>query len=124
LRLIEDGKEAPPQFYDQPEIMPGSQFYWDAFGDLGSDRQFGMGIGPIPYSAIRRYADSWDIVSRDEFAFFYGIIRSLDAEYMKLANAPKDKNKAEMVPISDVENQHLLFDRLRTRANAAGKRNK
>jgi hypothetical protein len=98
-----------------PEVLEGAAFYWAAFGELTSERSFGMGVGPIPYSAIRAYADEYDMRSRDEFTFFLGIIQALDSEYIALANKT-DKDKTEMVPVDDIEQQHLLFDRLRARA--------
>jgi len=76
-------------------------------------------MGPIPYSSIRRYANEYEILSRDEFDFFHNILTSMDAEYLSMVN--KTKDKTEMVPISDVESQHLLFDRLRERANRSDK---
>jgi hypothetical protein len=97
-------------------------FYWDAFNNLTSERAFGMGVGPIPYSAIRRYADEFEIRSRDEFAFFSGIMQALDSEYLALINKPK--GEADMVPVTDVAEQHLVFERLRARANAAAKAKK
>jgi hypothetical protein len=81
-----------------------------------------MGVGPIPYSAIRNYAEQYDICGRDEFDFFCGIIQGLDTEYLALINKPKDK--ADMVPVSDVAEQHLVFERLRARANNAANRKK
>jgi hypothetical protein len=74
-----------------------------------------MSMGPIPYSAIRAYADEYDIVSRDEFSFFQSILQALDAEYMSLVNST-DK-KTDMIPISDVDEQHRMFARLKARAN-------
>jgi hypothetical protein len=80
-----------------------------------------MGLGPIPYSATRRYAEEREIIDRDEFDFFLRIIEGLDVEYLELNNASSKKDKAEMVPITDIDSQHLLFDRLRARANAKKK---
>jgi hypothetical protein len=73
-----------------------------------------MGMGPIPYSAIRQYAIDFEIVGRDEFDYFLGILRAMDAEYLSVANAP-DKS-TELVPISDVEEHHRMFRRLAARA--------
>jgi hypothetical protein len=78
-----------------------------------------MGVGPIPYSSIRRYADEYNITSRDEFDFFLSILGAMDAEYLSMVN--KSKDDKELVPVSDVESQHLLFDRLRERANRSDK---
>jgi hypothetical protein len=74
-----------------------------------------MGLGPIPYSAIRSYADGQGVRSCDEFAYFYDIIRALDAEYLLLANSA-NKDETKMVPISDVDEQHRMFARLKARA--------
>jgi hypothetical protein len=114
---VEDGKEPSPQFYEQPELSDDQFFYWTAFHQLTSDRQVGMGLGPIPYSAIRRYADEYDIVGRDEFQYFCGIIQAMDTEYLSIVNST-DKTK-EMVPVSDVEGQHRVFARLSERAKSA-----
>jgi hypothetical protein len=116
MKLVEDGKEPPSQLYEQPELSDVETYYWDAFHILGSERSIGLSLGPIPYSAIRFYAHECGIVSRDEFSFFLGIIQALDAEYMSLVNST-DKKKGEMVPISDIDEQHRMFARMKARAN-------
>jgi hypothetical protein len=115
LKLVDDGKEAPQQLYQQPELTDVESYYLDVFYILSSERSIGMSLGPIPYSAIRSYADEHDIVNRDEFDYFFGILRVLDAEYISLANS-SDKNKADMIPISEVDEQHRMFARLKARA--------
>lgn len=115
MKLIDDGKEPPQQLYEQPELTDVESYYLDAFYILSSERSIGMSLGPIPYSAIRSYADEQGIVSRDEFDYFSGILRALDAEYLSLVNSV-DKNKADMIPISEVDEQHRMFARLKARA--------
>jgi len=78
-----------------------------------------MGAGPIPYSAIRTYADEYGIVGHDEFSFFAGIINGLDGVYLEVSNkSTKEKEEAEMIPISDVQSTHQMFAKLRARAAA------
>lgn len=52
---------------------------YQAFLELSTDRQIGMGEGPIPWSSVVAYADRyfWDA---DELLY---VIRQLDTEYMK-----------------------------------------
>jgi hypothetical protein len=114
LKLIEEGKEPSQPFYEQPEILEAAEFYWQAFNELSSDRSMGMGLGPIPYSSIRAWADEHGVTGRDDFDFFHGVIRGVDTEFLAVMNAPKDKG--EMIPISDVESQHRMFARLKARA--------
>jgi hypothetical protein len=118
MKLIEDDKEPPSQFYDQPELSLDQVFYWDAFNDLSSERAIGMGIGPIPYSAVRNYAAEFNIVDRDEFDYFYGIMKAMDTEYLTIVNST-EKKETTMVPVSDVAEQHRLFERLKARAGVA-----
>jgi hypothetical protein len=114
--LVDEGKEPSPQLYEQPELKTEELFYWSAFQDLSSERALGTGVGPIPYSAIRRYADEFDIVGRDEFEYFLGILQAMDSEYLSIVNST-DRDKDTLVPISDVEGQHKLFARLKARAS-------
>lgn len=57
------------------------QFEWRAFKSLSSDRQVGMGIGPIAWSSIDRFALRYNICG-DEFDRFTSIIQSMDAAYL------------------------------------------
>lgn len=56
---------------------------WDAFHALAGDRQIGMGVGPIPFVAIDRYAARFGIAGRDEFARFHALISAMDAAHQK-----------------------------------------
>lgn len=97
------------------------QFYWTAFNDLSTDRQIGMGVGPIPYSAIRSYATDYNIRSRDEFDYFLRLMMAMDTRYLQSANA-SNKNEPEMVPVTDIEEQHRMFARMAARAKNAKKK--
>lgn len=57
-------------------------FHWSAFWDLNTDRPVGMGVGPIPFGAIDRYADRYGIADIDEFDAFRELIRAMDDAYL------------------------------------------
>lgn len=120
--MVAEGREPPAQYFKQPEIPEHLQFYWFAFFELGTERQIGMGLGPIPRSAIRDYANEWGIHSVDEFDRFSGIIGALDDEFLSTANATSKTDK----PVDDgADGPHRVFDSLKARAKAKhGKRDR
>lgn len=62
--------------------MEGSEWIWEGFIELGSCRNIGMALGPIPWTAIQMYMDvnSYDIDDRE--MFFY-CIRCMDNVFLK-----------------------------------------
>jgi hypothetical protein len=118
--MIEDGREPPAQYFDQPELPEHLHFYWIAFNDLSGERQIGMGIGPIPRSKIRDYAIENGMDGVDEIERLCRIIMEMDAEYVSHANS-SDKDKANFVSVTDVEGQKEVFARMKARAGAATK---
>lgn len=73
----------------QPERFDDLDWVWDAFQRLTHDRPIGFGaVGSIPFLAIDRYADRFEIEDFDEF---YSLIRAMDEEY--LAHAAKKAEK-------------------------------
>lgn len=58
-------------------------FYWQAFWDLTTDRQIGMGIGPIPWSAVDRYAARHRLDDDEQFDLFARFVRAMDAVFLK-----------------------------------------
>jgi len=73
-----------------------------------------MGVGPIPRSAIKAYAEEFDIVG-DAFDKFYRIIRAVDLEYLKHINSSKSGTDAH-VPVDDVDGVASVMHRLAARA--------
>jgi hypothetical protein len=65
-------------------------FHWSAFADLSTDRQVGFGIGPIPGSAIRAYAQWYGIDDADEYERFKSLIRTMDREFLTWRAEQKD----------------------------------
>ena len=72
----------PDKIKNKPEIRIGLDLYWKAFQDLSSDRDIGMGVGPIPWSAMH----SWGARNRirgDDFERLVMVLRGLDNIYME-----------------------------------------
>lgn len=68
--------------------------HWEAFNDLGTERNNGMGIGPIPFSKIKEYAADLGLTEREKEAFVW-IIRKLDIHYLnKQAQEAAERNKS------------------------------
>ena len=61
---------------------------WAAFGELHTCRGIGMEAGPIPWTAIDRYAERHGIEG-DDFEEFLILVRAMDDEYRE-ATRPKE----------------------------------
>jgi len=79
----------PPKFLDdEPLLLPGDEFYMTAFYRLDTCRSIGMSYGPIPWRDIVMYADREGLDS-DLVQLFVYVIRSMDGEYLRLADKKK-----------------------------------
>jgi hypothetical protein len=123
LDKVERGIEPAAWLFTQPEIWTQNRFYWEAFNELSSERQIGMGMGPIPRSAIKRYAAEFAIEGED-YDVFHSIIRQMDNKYISLANSPsKNTNDKGMVAeASDPDRTRAVMEVIKARAAAANKR--
>jgi hypothetical protein len=70
----------------EPDLEPFS-VYLEAFYELSSCRNTGLGMGPIPFTAIVQYFKIYRIGSFDEFLY---LMRRMDIELLKL-----DKERSE-----------------------------
>lgn len=78
------------------------QEVWLAFNELTTERQVGMGAGPIPVSKIREYAGDHLDLTGDAAERFVVLIREMDGEYLA-ASAPKKRHgKNEPDPDSQI----------------------
>lgn len=88
-KLYDEGREPPEAFFEQPEAEPHLKLHWDAFQELSTERQIGMGVGPIPMSVVKRYfVDEWGFQGR-ALDHACAMIRVLDNEFVTRANASK-----------------------------------
>jgi hypothetical protein len=78
---LEAGR-VPPDL-EPPELLPGLAPWYEDFLALSTDRQIGMGIGPIPESSIERHTADWPDEDREMFT---ACIRAMDAVYLEQAN--------------------------------------
>jgi hypothetical protein len=72
---------------DPPKLTFYQMCLFEAFSELSTDRQIGMGEGPIPWSSVVAYAEMYGYCP---VTLSY-IIRRVDEAYLKL-RAPKDKD--------------------------------
>ncbi len=102
----------PSGFAEQPVIAQHGLFIWDAFWELSSERQIGMGLGPIPYRAVRAFANDHGVFG-DHFDHFKMVIRLLDGEYLT-RQAPKtsEKGMRDVVDVNDAAGVSKLLQRL------------
>lgn len=81
----------PKKIQDAPSLSPGLELYWDAFEALNTCRSGMSGDGPIPWLAVRRYADHCDMDGQecDDLWFF---MQRMDEAYQKLASSKRGKS--------------------------------
>ncbi len=74
----------PEKFENKPTLPDHLQFTWRAYWALSSDRHIGMAEGPIPWSAMDRYAIRYGIVNMDDFDFFTLLLKAMDTVYLEI----------------------------------------
>lgn len=116
IKLLEIGRDVPAQYYEQPDLSEGDLgTHWQAFSDLGTERQFGMGIGPIPRSKVIEYGEQELLLRDDALDDFVSIIRRADGEYLGIVNpvGATDKDKIHsMVSMNDPVGIGEMMNRL------------
>lgn len=85
-----------------PDIGPFI-FYVDAFNELSTCRQSGMGIGKIPFTAIHEYAKIYNI---EDFQSFNYLIRVMDNKVIKLSDKKsKDDGNGKQRKVGNAKNK-------------------
>lgn len=72
----------PQAIAGAPQLIPGMELYYNAFFDLSSSRNQGMGIGRIPWTAIKDYGDCWGLSEEQMEDLFY-FVRAMDNVYLE-----------------------------------------
>lgn len=72
----------PDRIVNAPELEMGLEFTYDAFQRLNTERPVGMGPGPIPWSAIDRFAFRYEL-DEDEQSDLEFLIGKMDETYLK-----------------------------------------
>lgn len=76
-----------PDHLTPPEILPGADAWLADFWELSTDRQIGMGVGPIPAGSIARHTAGWPC---DEAEMFRRCVRAMDRAYLEAVNPGPD----------------------------------
>lgn len=79
---------------ERTELSEAEAFYWAAFSYLSSCRAVGMAVGEIPWTAIDRYAERYQLAP-DVGDLFAHLIHHMDAAYMKHQRAKEEQRAAE-----------------------------
>jgi hypothetical protein len=116
--MLERGHDAPPEFYDRPEIEPQLMPLWNAFWELSTERQIGMAIGPIPVSKIRQYLREEMEIDGADYDHAKAIIRRADNAYCAMLNRRREDGPemADQVKFTDAEGVKQLVRGLGNRA--------
>jgi hypothetical protein len=72
----------PDWWTKKPPEVRGDDLYLSAFWELSSCRNFGMGIGPIPWNFIVMYGERKGLDAGMLDVFVY-VLRALDEVYLK-----------------------------------------
>ncbi len=83
---IEKNRPLPDWFENEPLLLPGDEFYIGAFHNLGTCRQYGMTVGPIPWNIIVEYAALHEL-DNELTKGFVKIISEMDKAYLKRVEA-------------------------------------
>ncbi len=81
-----------PEALQPPEIMDGFGGWYEDFWRLSTERQIGMGIGPIPAHAIDRHVAGWEDEDAEVFEF---CIRRMDEAYLMRSNNTEQPEPSE-----------------------------
>ena len=76
--------------------MPGDEFYQEAFRELSTCRDVGMGLGEIPWTAIIEYAEK-ERLDDDGTLLLRKVMRGMDTAYLKwhADEAEKERKRRE-----------------------------
>lgn len=86
-QLRESGAPIPDDAIEPPSADPAlDRWIMHAYAELNTERDFGMGMGPIPVSAIRGYAREAGL-DPSASRVFVACIRALDREELATERA-------------------------------------
>ncbi|WP_293965969.1 hypothetical protein [Sphingomonas sp.] len=96
--VIADAKAGNPHgiraMAKAPKLEPRYDYYMEAYKELGTERQQGMSLGPIPNSAIRQWCENEELDPLETEAFQY-VIRTLDNHQREKAAEKMEKEHAK-----------------------------
>ena len=93
-RVAEEDGVLPKALQSRPELEEHLLFVWSAFQTVSTDRPVGLGLAPIPFSAIDRFARRYGIVDIDEFDRLHRLIGQLDRALLDDEKADQEREAA------------------------------
>lgn len=76
---------------NRPNLLPGLDFYINAYNDLAYDRPVAMGVGAIPWSSIIKWCNLHDIYDIDEIGTCIRYIRAMEKTEYELNEKKANK---------------------------------
>ena len=76
-----EGVDLPEWLANEPVLLDGLELWYRAFNQLSTCRQVGMGMGPIPWTAIHLYAEINEFVGTQREDLFQ-FIAALDKYFL------------------------------------------
>lgn len=87
--------ELPEWYLSRPDLLPGQEFYLQAFDRLTTCRPIGSGaIGRIPWTATVKYGEVYEM-DFYEFQTFQYLMERLDTEYIGWVQKKADEGRTD-----------------------------
>jgi len=77
--MIRDGVQPVGRIAEKPKLPTGLILYYEAFFDLDTERNHGAGLASIPWSAIVRYGEYYQL-DTDELIYF---VKAMDNAHLE-----------------------------------------
>jgi len=83
----------PKAIAEATQLFMGLELYWDAFQELNTCRGAGMGLSPIPWTAMMDYARAYEFDEDqiDDLVFF---VREMDSAFIEWYEKHGSKQKS------------------------------
>lgn len=91
--MYDAGQDVPDELFPPVDPIAGYETWLEEFWELGTERQLGQTVGPIPASAIRERCQE---LPEQQQALFYRVMRALDRTYLH-GNKPTKAFSKEML---------------------------
>lgn len=112
---MREGGRLPERIANAPQLQLGLALYYDAFWELDTCRSTGWGYGPIPWSAMRDYAVTFELEPEQEECLYY-YVRRMDSEFLRFHSKG---NKWQ--PPTDSSNSHSAWPSAQKRSASVRK---
>ena len=87
-QCLREGSPLPDKIANAPDLIQGLELFYIAFMSLSNSRQFGMGVGPIPWNVIHDYCVANNLTEEQEEEMHHHI-REMDSVFIEFKNRKK-----------------------------------